>query len=45
MVMIVDASVAAVNLVLDYLWIFGYAGFPAAGIVGAGWATVDCAVG
>ena len=39
-VMIVDASVSVVNLVLDYLWIFGYAGFPAAGIAGAGWATV-----
>ena len=39
-VMLVDAVVSLVNLVLDYLWIFGYAGFPAAGIEGAGWATV-----
>lgn len=39
-VMIVDALASIVNLVLDYLWIFGYAGFPAGGIVGAGWATV-----
>ena len=39
-VMIVDAAVSVVNLVLDYLWIFGYAGFPAGGIAGAGWATV-----
>lgn len=39
-VMIVDAAVALVNLVLDYLWIFGYWGFPEMGIEGAGWATV-----
>jgi len=39
-VMVVDASVTCVNLVLDYLWIFGYAGFPEMGIAGAGWATV-----
>ena len=31
---------AVVNLLLDYVWIFGYAGFPALGIAGAGWATV-----
>lgn len=29
-----------VNAVLDYCWIFGNFGFPEAGIVGAGWATV-----
>jgi len=28
-----------VNIVLDYCWIFGHAGFPAAGIAGAAWAT------
>lgn len=39
-VMAVDALVAVINLVLDYVWIFGYAGFPAMGIAGAGWATV-----
>lgn len=39
-VMLVDASVTSVNLVLDFLWIFGYAGFPEMGIAGAGWATV-----
>lgn len=39
-VMKVDASIAVVNVVLDYFWIFGVAGFPAMGIAGAGWATV-----
>ena len=39
-VMVVDTLVAMVNLVLDYIWIFGYLGFPAMGIAGAGWATV-----
>ena len=39
-VMRVDAGVAVVNLILDYLWIFGHAGFPALGIEGAAWATV-----
>lgn len=39
-VMYVDGASALLNVVLDYLWIFGHAGFPAAGIVGAAWATV-----
>lgn len=39
-VMLVDGGVALLNVVLDYLWIFGVAGFPALGIAGAGWATV-----
>ncbi len=39
-VMWVDAFFAIVNLLLDYAWIFGHAGFPAMGIQGAGWATV-----
>ncbi len=39
-VMWVDTSVAVVNLILDYCWIFGKGGFPAMGIAGAGWATV-----
>jgi MATE family multidrug resistance protein len=39
-VALVDSASALVNIVLDYLWIFGHRGFPAAGIEGAGWATV-----
>lgn len=38
-VMQVDAAAAALNVVLDYLWIFGLLGFPRWGIAGAGWAT------
>ncbi len=38
-VMWVDTAAAVLNLVLDYLWIFGYAGFPAWGVAGAAWAT------
>ncbi len=39
-VVLVDTAMALTNVVLDYLWIFGHAGFAAAGIAGAGWATV-----
>jgi MATE family multidrug resistance protein len=39
-VMVVTLGATAVNIVLDYLLIFGHAGFPAMGIAGAGWATV-----
>ncbi len=38
-VMWVDALFAALNVLLDYLWIFGHAGFPAGGTAGAGYAT------
>jgi len=41
-VMWVDSAYSILNLVLDYLWIFGHAGFPAMGIAGAAWATVLC---
>ena len=39
-VLLINGVGLAVNAVLDYLWIFGYAGFPEMGIAGAGWATV-----
>ncbi len=39
-VMWTDSAFAALNVVLDYLWIFGHGGFPAWGIAGAAWATV-----
>ncbi|MFO0940668.1 MAG: MATE family efflux transporter [Pirellulales bacterium] len=39
MVMIVDSLFAALNVGLDYVWIFGYWGFPEAGAAGAGYAT------
>lgn len=38
-VMLVDASAAILNLVLDYCWIFGHCGFPAWGVAGAAAAT------
>lgn len=38
-VMIVDSSAAALNVLLDYLWIFGHGGFPEGGPAGAAWAT------
>lgn len=38
-VMWVNIGATVVNLVLDYLMIFGYWGFPEMGIAGAGWAT------
>jgi MATE family multidrug resistance protein len=39
-VMTVDLLAVAIELVLDYAWIFGHLGLPAAGIEGAAWSTV-----
>ena len=39
-VLIANVVGTLVNAVLDYLWIFGRAGFPRAGVAGAAWATV-----
>jgi MATE family multidrug resistance protein len=41
-VLIVNLVSTAVNVVLDYCWIFGHAGFPRAGVAGAAWATIVC---
>jgi MATE family multidrug resistance protein len=38
-VMFTDGAFALLNLVLAYAWILGKGGFPAGGVVGAGWAT------
>lgn len=43
-VMWVNFSATGVNLVLDYLLIFGKFGFPEMGIAGAGWATSISAI-
>ena len=39
-VMAVTLSATGVNILLDWLLIFGHLGFPALGIAGAGWASV-----
>lgn len=38
-VMLVDLVAALLNVVLDYVWIFGHLGFPEGGLEGAAWAT------
>ncbi|MCS7237941.1 MAG: MATE family efflux transporter [Thermoguttaceae bacterium] len=39
-VMLVDITASFINVILDYLWIFGVLGFPRLGIAGAAWASV-----
>ena len=39
-ILLVNVLATVVNLVLDYLWIFGRGGFPRWGVAGAAWATV-----
>jgi len=39
-VMWVNVAASLLNVLLDYLWVFGYLGFPEMGITGAAWATV-----
>jgi MATE family multidrug resistance protein len=39
-VLLVNVLTTAVNVVLDYLWIFGRGGFPRGGVVGAALATI-----
>ena len=43
-VMIVTLAATGLNIVLDYLLIFGHAGLPAMGIAGAGWATLSAGI-
>ncbi|MGH6962391.1 MAG: MATE family efflux transporter, partial [Dongiaceae bacterium] len=39
-ILLVNILATAVNIVLDYLWIFGHAGFPRAGVAGAAASTI-----
>jgi MATE family multidrug resistance protein len=41
-VFVVTVFVTALNVVLDYLWIFGHLGFPRGGVVGAAFASITC---
>ncbi|RMI07062.1 MAG: MATE family efflux transporter [Calditrichaeota bacterium] len=43
-VMWVNLLGTGMNMLLDYLWVFGYGGFPRMGIAGAAWATTVSAV-
>lgn len=38
-VLLINSVGLITNAILDYLWIFGYGGFPEWGVAGAGWAT------
>lgn len=38
-IMIINGAGLLLNVLFDYLFIFGHAGFPSMGIAGAGWAT------
>src|SRR5205814_807496 len=39
-VLVVNVLATAVNVLLDWLLIFGHGGFPRAGVAGAAWATI-----
>lgn len=39
-VLVVNLAITALDVVLNYLWIFGKGGFPRAGVAGAAWSTV-----
>jgi MATE family multidrug resistance protein len=43
-VMWINIAATAINIIFDYLMIFGHGGFPAMGMAGAAWATVLSAV-
>jgi MATE family multidrug resistance protein len=43
-ILVVNVLATFVNVVVDYLWIFGHAGFPRGGVVGAAAATITSQV-
>lgn len=43
-ILLVNILATLVNVVLDYFWIFGHAGFPRAGVAGAALATISSQV-